>query len=121
MRCANLTGGEGKRIWLDARRTREENKPARCIHKAVEALSDLNDSIQNNRFRQPGPQPPYPTEVLTKDMKRFSVRTGEHGATICYYDPRRSEIVFTPVAIKAYTDIGRQSDLDQISAWCSLE
>ena len=29
MRCANLTGSEGKRIWLDARRTREENKPAR--------------------------------------------------------------------------------------------
>ena len=41
VRAANATGLQGKLIWLDARKTRLEMKPARVIHRAAQMLTDF--------------------------------------------------------------------------------
>ena len=41
VRAANATGLQGKLVWLDARKTRLEMKPARVIHRAAQMLSDF--------------------------------------------------------------------------------
>ena len=99
-----------------ARRTREENRPARTVHKAAEALSEMNTAILRE-----GGQVPFATETLFMDLKRFASKNGEQGEILCFYQPRMQELQFTPVAKAAFGQIGKLEDLDQISAWCSLE
>ena len=44
VRAANATGLQGKLVWLDARKTRLEMKPARVIHRAAQMLSDFESN-----------------------------------------------------------------------------
>ena len=79
VRRANVAGGPGRRVWMDARRTREENRPGRTVHKAAEALTDLNTTILRE-----GKQVPFATETLFKDMKRFAIKNVERGEVLCF-------------------------------------
>jgi len=100
--------------WLDARRTRAENRPNRCIHKAAEAVAELHEAIT-----RAGQTVPY--ENVTKNMRLLSLTAGERGMTICYFDARRMQLAWSQAALTAYTTVGKQGELDQIAAWCSLE
>ena len=116
LRRSNLTFAPNTKPWLDARKTRTENKPRRTIHKALEAIQDLNSSIT-----AAGGATPYTSEALVKNMKRLNIQHGENGPTVCYFDPKRAELCWDQRARAAFDGLGRGQDLDQIAAWCSLE
>ena len=107
---------DGRRVWLDARRTRAENKPARAIHRAAEALRDLLASLQAE-----GLQIPFQAEDLTKNMRKLSLQNKQNGPTLCWWNARLQELTFSDGCIQSLKNLGRDTDLDQISAWCSLE
>ena len=107
---------DGRRVWLDARRTRAENKPVRAIHRAAEALRDLLASLQAQ-----GVQTPFQAEDLTKNMRKLSLQNKLNGPIVCWWNVRLQELTFSAECIQSFKNLGRDSDLDQISAWCSLE
>ena len=107
---------DGKRVWLDARRTRAENKPARAIHRAAEALHDLLASVQAE-----GLQAPFQTADIIKNMRKLALQNKQNGPAICWWNVRLQEVTFSTECIQAFKNLGREADLDQISAWCSLE
>ena len=109
--------GESK-PWLDTRRTRLENRPNRCIHRAAEAITELNISITKE-----GKVPPLPSNALSKDMRRLCIQNGEGGLTfvLCYYNARTQALAWTKDCEDAYKTFDRRDDLSQIAAWCSLE
>ena len=107
---------DGKRVWLDARRTRAENKPARAIHRAAEALHDLLASVQAE-----GLHAPFQTADIIKNMRKLALQNKQNGPAICWWNVRLQEVTFSTECIQAFKNLGREADLDQISAWCSLE
>ena len=107
---------DGRRCWLDARRTRAENRPHRAIHRATEALGELGVSIQRQ-----GGNCTLNTTTLHKNLRRLTVEDTEGGATVCYWNSRLQELTFSPTAVNQFQAVGREADLDQISAWCSVE
>ena len=112
-----LAAAEGEpKPWLDARRTRSENRPNRCIHRAAEAIAELNLSITKE-----GKVPPFPSNALTKNMRRLCVQNGQDGVALCYYNARTQDLAWTRECEEAYKTLDRQDDLFQIAAWCSLE
>ena len=113
IRRLNVRFGEAK-PWLDARRTRAENRPSRCIHKAAEAIEELHQNIS-----RAGASPPFSN--ITKNMKHLCVQSGEGGPTVCFFDARKSELVWTQAAQEAYTALGKEAELGQIAGWCTLE
>ena len=106
----------GSRVWLDARRTRAENRPAKAIHRAVEALSDLNTSIVRD-----GGTALYNSGNFNKNMRRMCVEDGADGPALCWWNVRQQELSLAPACVAAYSNVHREADLEQISAWCSLE
>ena len=113
VRRLNVVFGQSK-PWLDARRTRAENRPNRCIHKAAEAIAELHQAID-----RAGQTVPY--ENVTKNMKLLSLTSGQGGVTICYFDARRMQLAWSQAAQAAYAAVNKEGELDQIAGWCSLE
>ena len=105
-----------KRVWLDARRTRSENRPNRAIHRAVEALTELIDSV-----RRDGNTCPLAAEDLTKNMRKLTVEQKASGPVVCWWNVRLQELTFSEATQRCFAELGRAEDLAQISAWCSLE
>ena len=117
VRAANLFGNTNKRIWVDARRTREENRPARTVHKTAEGLADLHSTIE-----AAGGTAPYQAATLFKDMRRYQIRDkDDKGELIAFFNARRSEVEFSAAAVQKYSLLNRKEDLDQIAAWAGLE
>ena len=107
---------DGQRAWLDARRTKSENKPNRAVHRCAEGVRDLNLSIAKTTS-----PPPYDNDKIFKDMRRLQILSEEKGETIAWWDAKRAEIMWSQEAKNKYGTLQRGQDLDQISAWCSLE
>ena len=116
IRRAQISHAAGSSVWLDARRTKSENRPNRAIHRAAEGLGDLNASLEKNNQR-----PPWASQGLHKNMKRMAIQNGMQGEVLCFWNPKRSELEFTPACRQGYAALSRESDLDQIAAWSSLE
>ena len=111
---AQIPGANGKPVWIDARRTREENKRARTIHKTMEGLADLSATIQ-----QAGEIPPFQVADLTKNMRRYTIEA-QNGETIGWYNVHTTSIQWTRPTKEAFAKIGRDEDLEQIAAWASI-
>ena len=107
---------DSMRCWLDARRTRSENKPNRAVHRCTEALLDLNSSIIKGQG-----QPPFDNAKIFKDMRRLQILAEEKGSVLAWWDVRRGEIMWSQEATQKYGTAGRGQDLDQISAWSAVE
>ena len=116
MRRASIGGAPGRNIWLDARCTREENRPARTIHRAAEGIQDLNASLERE-----GKAVPFSSADLTKDLRRLTITDGANWPTLCFYNPRLHELTFNAITKDAYARLGRSEDLEQMAAWCALE
>ena len=62
VRSAQCKGWSGKLIWLDAKKSRSEMKPARLVHRITQVLQDFENAM---------PQP----QVLEKNMMGKTVRS----------------------------------------------
>ena len=116
IRSANISHAPGSRVWLDARRTRAENKPSRAVHRAYEGVSDLIGLCARD-----GPAAPLAAANLNKDMRKLLITHGADKAAVCWWDSRKAEFVFDKKVTESFRNIGKESDLEQIAAWCSLE
>ena len=116
IRSANISHAPGSRVWLDARRTRAENKPSRAVHRAYEGVSDLIGMCVRD-----GSAAPLTSADLNKDMRKLLITHGADKAAVCWWDTRKAELVFDKKVTESFRSIGKESDLEQIAAWCSLE
>ena len=112
---AQIVGTNGKHVWLDARRTREENRPARAVHRTYEGITELCAAI-----RQAGKTPPIKVEDLKKNLRKYSIDTAE-GDSIGWYNVRTSTFQWTRSTIENFAKIERDEDLEQVAAWASIE
>ena len=71
IRRAGITHEPRSRVWLDARRTKAENKPSRAIHRAYEGMADLLAMCQRDAIERP-----LEFNSIEKDMKRLALVTG---------------------------------------------
>jgi hypothetical protein len=108
--------GATSRVWLDARRTKAENRPNRAVHRACEGLADVNSSLMRE-----GKPVTFPSEQLHKNMRRLTVEAGQGGQCLCFWNTRLQELQWTNEAKTAFEAVGKSSDLEQISAWSALE
>ena len=113
VRHCNISFDRGTRVWLDARRTRAENKPHRAVHRAAEGLNELGALCERERI-----QLLIEAEDICKNMRKLTITNGHAGKTI---NSKMQEISWSPEFLTACAAINKQSDLEQISAWSSLE
>ena len=106
----------GSRVWLDARRTKAENKPSRAVHIAMEGISDLLSICQRE-----GHQLPFQLGDLKKDMRKLAITKGDKAEYVCWWQNRTEEIIFGKSTKEAFQALGKDSDLEQIAAWCAVE
>ena len=116
IRRASISHGAGIRAWLDARRTRAENKPSRAVHMAAEGLVDLAAICLRE-----GIAAPIERENIEKDMRRLTITRGARGQAICWWNTKLQELAWSEDFKQLCGGINKSSDLEQISAWCSLE
>ena len=86
------------------------------MHRAAEGLIDLGDI----RMRE-GLQLPIEREDICKDMRKLVITKGAAGKAICWWNTKLQEIKWSADFKSACAAISKESDLEQISAWCSLE
>ncbi len=116
IRSADISHAPGSRVWLAARRTRAENKPSRAVHRAYEGVSDLIGMCVRD-----GMAAPLTAADLNKDMRKLLITHGADKAVVCWWDSRKAELAFDKKVTESFRSIGKESDLEQIAAWCSLE
>ena len=91
---------------MDARRTREENRPARTVHRTYEGITELCAAI-----KQSGKAPPIKAEELKKNLRKYSIDAAE-GDSIGWYNVRTTTFQWTRSTIDEFAKIEREEDLE---------
>ena len=68
-----------------------------------------------------GQTPPYNSTDFHKNLRKLCLENKQDGPAICWWNVRLQELTLSASCIEAMKTLGRDGDLDQISAWCSLE
>ena len=61
------------------------------------------------------------TEDICKHLRRLTITNGTADKVICWWNNKLQEISWSTEFLTACAAINKQSDLEQISAWCSLK
>ena len=68
-----------------------------------------------------GLQVPIETQDICKDMRKLAITKGAAGKAICWWNTKLQELIWCADFKAACAAINKESDLEQISAWRSLE
>ena len=54
-------------------------------------------------------------------MRRLNIYRSGNKEVICWWNNVTQEIKYSGAVIEAFTKIGKQGELEQIAAWCSID